>query len=169
MKLRVVEASEWVTLESLHTPGTRITLENGRVVRSREQVALLLQTAAQVLDESNLDWQQGMWTTVNEAPSLGYCNTAGCFAGHALANAEIPVIWTFNCLHPAVQESSCKYGLRLVVWSWHETAKTVLGLTLNEAAHLFDSKNTRADIRRCTNEIVARTEYLETPVVGVSL
>lgn len=152
MKLRIVEdPADFVTLESISTPGTGVRLDTNHIVRSREQVELLQRTAAQVLDESNLDWQQSRWATGGDF-HLGYCNTAGCFAAHALANAEIPVVLDGEeeGLNPAV-EGSC----------WYSAAQAVLGLYGTEANKLFYGGNTRADIKTNVNRIVARTKYLE--------
>lgn len=143
-----------IQFNNLHVRGTGRWWQGKRVVRTREQLDLMLDVTADVLNPNNSGWDQNVWVRRPDGHPVGYCRTSGCYAGHVLARAGVPLRWSrLADLEPAVGDCP----------SFPEVSAALLGLAGSEAEELFDSGNNREDIALTIARIVNRTRLVDAP------
>lgn len=124
-------------------------------------VALLRQTLARI-EADPASWMQATWAIDRQAINPTDCGTAYCFGGHAvvLHGNTLDIGNGGNVVRPLPgddldpDDTWRDEGGQVLIETW-DYARTILGLTREEADYLFASGNELDDLRLIVDAICA--------------
>jgi len=91
-----------------------------------------------------------------EVQEENHCGTAYCVAGYAAHKAGFALAPAETSSNQPLVKVEFEYnGLRYSNQSWEQAGQIALGLTYHEAKVLFNGDNSKNDIQRIMNQILA--------------
>lgn len=126
---------------------------------SRKPNVELLEQVYSLIKSDRKRWFQGSWARAKakrKTDTVETCNTAMCFAGHAVALAGAKIKWessdVFDRQFPVWEASQCRLphrGTEMI----SDAAQRILRLNSYQADALFDGNNKLKDIRKVLDRI----------------